>query len=257
MSGEWMNHCYGQWEKTAGSFSRGGAAVGAALGGAAGHALASSAPGKPHLAAKGIATGAGALMGGLYGGVGVGGLQDADRSLKQRQSREIREKFEPQIRSARWKWEDRQMNQISQKRHGVDHWDSPLDREGHNSQILDPVMAKGDKHHAKVKHLPHSEQLKYWRGLNKTAGQLLKSLAKPVLGGMKAVGGRVIEKPISTTMGAVGAYGTAKGALGTYRAAKGDIQSAQNAHGTPTQAQYMGARQARPNPARMSQTGSY
>jgi len=258
MSGEWMNHCFSQWEKTAGSFSRPAAAVGALLGGYGGYDLAKSVG--PHRGARALAAGAGALSSGLLAGAGVGGLQDGHRAVKkERAARASRAHFDPLIRSARWKWEDREKNRISQKRYGTDHEDSPLEQEDYHKHISDPVFAQADAHQAKVKHLPRSKQLEYWRGLagTKTAGQLIKAVASPVIGAGKMIGNRVVEKPISTIMGAKAVHSLAKGTIGTVRAARGDIQNAQNQHGTPTQAQHMGARQPRPNPARISQTGSY
>jgi len=230
MSGEWMNHCFGQWEKTA-KPSLLGAGAGALLGGAAGYIPTKS-------------KGYGAL-GAVTGAVAGAALPEGIRI--ERREKAHKKKMQGHYRAAGLARNEHLDKRISSvPTHGSQEaWHAREDKEYLQHRELRQQAEK----------LPVHERANFWR--SKMAGQMLKTLAKPVLGGMKAVGGRVIEKPISTTMGAVGAYGTAKGALGTYRAAKGDIQSAQNAHGTPTQAQYMGARQARPNPARMSQTGSY
>jgi len=183
---------------------------------------------------------------------------------KQREARQDREHFDPQIRSARWKWEDQEKDRLSQKLHGVGYEDSPLEQQQWNEQIGYPAGDRADAMQRGVRHLPRSEQLKYWRGLHKQAGEIIRPAAgaagSAVVGGAKRFGKSVVERPIATVgkvYGAVGTYGTIKGGIGTMRAARGDIQSAQNAHQAPTQAGYMGAKQRRPNPARISQTGSY
>jgi hypothetical protein len=254
MSGEWMNHCFSHWEKTA--FSRAGALGGAVLMGLGGHTTFRGAS-KPVRAAL---TGASALSGAMFGGILPGEIQGGVKSLKDESARRAdRTHHEPKIREARGRWEDQEQERLSQKLVGKSYEHSGLEQEDHHRLISDPAYSKGHDLHSKVQHLPRSEQLKYWRGLSgmKTAGQLIKAVASPVIGAGKMIGNRVAEKPISTIMGAKALHSLAVGTVGTVRAARGDIQNAQNQHGTPTQAQHMGARQPRPNPARISQTGSY
>jgi hypothetical protein len=232
MSGEWMNHCFSQWEKTAHPlFSPVGAGVGALLGGAIGYTP---------LKSKGYAA-LGALSGAVVGASLPGGIR-AER--KERAEKEVQRGHFREARLARNAHLEKQLDAVP--RHGSqEEWHAREDK---------VYKQHADLHYPASK-LPVHERADFWR--SKMAGQLIKAVATPVIGAGKMVGKRVAEKPISTAMGTYGAYRTAQGTIGTIRAARGDIQNAQNQHGTPTQAQHMGARQPRPNPARISQTGSY